>query len=305
MDKNSNEENLLVRWLDNRLNDNEKKQIEKSGELDGFKVVLDDIDTWKVKKFDIKAGLEDLKRRKKQTATHTPVRQLNTKHWMSIAASILILITGTYFSWNYFSNQSTTINTQVAENKTIKLPNGSVIKLDALSEVSYKEKDWENNRTIYLSGQAYFDVTKGDFKVITDKGSVAVLGTQFNVNTNHKKFEVKCFEGKVNVVYKNDSKILTEGQAVFSNENELISDSHTSETPNWMNGFTKYNKVLLSEVILDLEKYYNTKIQLPKKYVNLQFTGNITHKDLNTALKTLFTSMEIKYTSHKNSVIVE
>lgn len=306
MDNKFLKDNLIAKWLDNNLDDKEKDALEKSGELNELKVVLDDLDTWKVKDFDTDAGLEDLKKRKKLviSSASSQTKQQNSKSWLSIAASILILISAGFFSWNYFSNQTTTIETAVAENKTIQLPDGSQVKIDALSSISYKQKDWENNRTIELNGQAFFDVTKGStFKVTTQTGSITVLGTQFNVNTNNSKFEVSCYEGKVAVNYSKDETLLTKGQSVAVKENKLFKTTHSTNTPSWIDGYSKYNEITLLAIVKDLEKYYKTKITLPKKYQNLQFTGTLTHKDLNLALQTLFMSMEIKYNLDKNNVV--
>ncbi|WP_108804225.1 FecR family protein [Aquimarina sp. Aq107] len=305
MENKFTKDNLIARWLDNRLNKDEKEELDASGELDELKVVLDDIDTWQVKKFDTEAGLEDLKKRKKFVISSPPPKQNKTSKWLSIAASIAILIMGGYFSWNYLSNQTITIDTLIAESKTIKLPGGSQITMDAMSTISYNEKDWTNNRTVYLKGQAFFDVVKGSsFTVITKVGSIKVLGTQFNVNATNKIFEVKCYEGKVNVTYNKEQKILIKGESISAKENKLSSNSHTTKKPEWIDGYSKYNQVVLSEIVVDLEKYYQTKIELPKKYENLQFTGTITHKDLKTALETLFSSMEIEYSIDDNNVVL-
>ncbi|MCG1036822.1 FecR family protein [Polaribacter sargassicola] len=294
----------MARWLDNRLNDTEKIELEKSGELDALKSVLDDIDTWKVEKMDIDKGLKDLKARKKHVIAPTSLKQKKKISWLSIAASLLLLISAGYFMFLNFNNQTTTITTDIAENKKITLPDGTIIKMDALSSVSYEKKDWKNNRVVTLDGQAFFDVIKGNpFKVITKTGQINVLGTQFNVNNNKNIFEVVCYEGKVEVVYKTDIKILTKGQWVTAKQDKLVNYTHDKSVPEWINGFSKYNKTNLLNVINDLEKYYNVQINLPKKYHLLEFTGTLTHKDLNTALQTLFTSMEIKYSIDKNNTV--
>jgi len=301
---NLNKDTFLARWLDDRLTAEEKSELEKSGDLDGLETVVKDIDSWKVKKFDAEAGLKDLKRRKKQVSSPTTtVKQLNTRYWLNIAASFLLLVTGAYFTWNYLSSQATTVTTQVAENKTITLPGGSIIQLDAKSSISYKKKDWENNRIINLSGQAFFDVTNGNFKVITDNGTVSVLGTEFNVDSRNNKFNVDCYEGKVLVTHSTDEKVLTQGQAVFGTNNKLIRKSHTTKNPNWINGFSKYNKSKLVDVIFDLEQYYKVQINLPDIYKNQQFTGTLMHTNLTLALETLFTSMEIKYSIDNNNIV--
>ncbi|NRD20103.1 FecR family protein [Winogradskyella eckloniae] len=304
MDNKFTKDNLIARWLENRLNDDEKKALEDSGELDALKVVVGDIDTWKVEKMDVEKGLNALNERKAQTISITPTQSKKSSFWLSIAASVLLLLSSGYIVFNYFSNQTITITTAIAENKSISLPDGSIVKLDALSRISYNEKDWDENRTIQLNGQAYFDVTSGNtFIVQTNNGNITVLGTEFNVHTEEQIFEVTCYEGKVKVVYKTDEELLTQGQSVHVKDSRLINKKHTSLLPEWLEGYSKYNNVNLLTIIKDLEKYYPTTINLPKPYHNLQFTGSITHSDFNAAIETLFTAMEIKYSvSDNNSV---
>ena len=131
-------DNLLAKWLDGRLNEEEQQEIDASGELKDLKAVIDDIDTWKVKPFDVEAGLSDLKNRKKQVIqpdVKLPKKN-NYKRWLSLAASVLLLLTAGYFSWNYFVTAPTTITTAVAETEIINLPDASQIKLDAVSSIS-------------------------------------------------------------------------------------------------------------------------------------------------------------------------
>lgn len=306
MDNKYLKDNLIARWLDNRLSNEEKESLESSDGLDDLKIVIDEIDTWKVKKFDTEAGLEDLKKRRKQVEAPTLSQHTKTqkRNWFQIAASIIILIAAGCFTWIYFSNTTTTISTKIAENKTIKLPDGSVVKLDVVSSINYKEKDWQNNRIINLKGQAFFDIAKGStLKVISDKGSVEVLGTQFNVITNDDTFEVKCYEGKVAVNYNTSKEILTKGLLATVKNNRLYTSTYSTNTPSWINGYSTYTKIDLLTVTKDLEKYYKTKINLPKRYQNLQFTGTLTHSDLKTALRTLFTTMEIKYNLDENNSV--
>jgi len=296
-------DNLIARWLDNRLNDDEKKLIDASGELEELKYVLDDIDTWKVKDFDVEAGLKDLEQRKKYVISPTPTKTSRST-WLSIAASILVLISTGYFSWNYFLNQDVHAQTLMAETKTVELPQGSVVKMDALTNIKYSKRNWKNNRVLELSGQAYFDVTKGDFTVKTNKGNIHVLGTQFNINTKGKKFKVICYEGKVRVTYRKHQMILTKGKSVTLENDELVPTTHDLEQPTWLNAYTKYNEATLATVVSDLEERFLVNIKLPNQYKELKFTGTLTHKSLDSALKTLFTSMEIEYIYNKQTKVI-
>lgn len=299
-------DNLIAKWLDGSLSEHEKETIDSTGELRELKAVIDDIDTWKVKEFDVESGLADLQKRKKQiiTPVETSITQ-NNSYWFQIAASVLVLIAASYFCWTYFSTDFITVKTLVAQQKTIELPDDSEVQLDALSSITYPKNDWENNRAIALKGQAFFKVTKGTtFKVTTNTGVVQVLGTQFNVNTTQNNFKVTCFEGKVAVNYKEEQVVLTKGQSTTLKMNKLYKGNFIARTPNWIDGFVKYNEMSLTEVVKDLERYYPLQIQLPEKYQNLQFTGTLTLKDLHLAMQTLFTSMEIKYTLKENNSVI-
>lgn len=303
MDNKFTNEDFIARWLDNRLTDDEQAELENSGELDELKVLVDDIGTWKVEKFNVDKGLEDLNKRKKLVIAPTPQTQKSKTYWLSIAASILFLLTSGYFTFNYFNNKETTITTEIAETKSITLPDGSVVKIDAMSRVTYKKKNWKDKRTIELEGQAFFDVTKGNlFKVVTKTGTINVLGTQFNVNSSENNFEVKCYEGKVKVIYNTDAEILNKGESVIVKADKLINNTHTKNLPDWLNGYSKFNETNLLDVVKDLKKYYQVNIELPNEYQDLQFTGTLTHKDLNAALQTLFASMEISYKVYNNIV---
>lgn len=294
-------ENILARWLDGRLNEQEASELNKDTALNELQVVIDEIDTWKTPEFDVEAGLEQLN---KQKSTVKHLKKPKRFPRIAIAASIIVFLSS-YLFWNYFSNQNTIIQTTIAEHKTINLPKGSVVKLDAVSSLSYKTKNWESNRTLSLEGQAFFDVTKGTtFKVTTPHGTVTVLGTQFNVKVVDSIFVVQCYEGSVKVKSSKQEEILIKGQTVNLQQGKLLRYVHTDLKPEWLLGYSKYDHALLSGVVLDLQKYYKVDVQLPKQYKNLEFTGLITHKNLKEALYVLFTSMELEYEVTDNNLII-
>ncbi|WP_424000086.1 FecR family protein [Maribacter sp. IgM3_T14_3] len=292
MSKHLEYNNLIARWMDNTLSDEEKEGLKKSGELDALKSVIDDIDTWKVKPFDVEAGLAKLK---KENYTVVPLKKTKNNSWLRIAASIAILFSCSLV-WYFSSTGNTTIATEIAENKTIELPTGSFVELDAASNITYNNNDWNKNRAITLSGQAYFKVAKGaPFVVSTPTAKVSVLGTQFNINTQNEQFSVYCYEGKIEVSYQGTSEIITQGQSVLLQNGKLQKSNHKYTSPDWMKGLSSYERTPLKTVISDVKRYYKVDISLPVKYETLQFTGTIEHKELQQTLNTIFTTMEIKY----------
>ena len=66
----------------------------------------------------------------------------------------------------------------------IVLPDGTAVWLNSGSKLSYTEDFGKNNRTVYLDGEGFFDVTKNKkiaFEVYAGETRIRVLGTQFNM----------------------------------------------------------------------------------------------------------------------------
>lgn len=287
--------------MDGRLNPEEQKELEESGELDPLKIVLEDIDTWKLAPFNIAEGLKNIKEANRKVI---PIKKRQNQSWIKIAASIALLITCSLL-WYFMSLGEIIETTKIAQNKIIELPLGSTINLDAASSITYTKKDWEKSREIKLSGQAYFEVTSGaPFKVSTETAIVAVLGTQFNINADKERFSVFCYEGRIEVSYQGNSKIITKGQQITLTDGILVQLTHDDVAPQWTNGSSSYDKTPLSHVISDLQRYYKVEIVLAEKYNQLKFTGNVTHNNLESALRTIFTTMELDYILQENGKVI-
>ena len=83
----------------------------------------------------------------------------------------------------------------------VLLPDGSRIRLNSASRVSYSTEYGKTNRDISLDGEAFFEVAKNaelPFVVSTGNISVEALGTKFNVRSYRDGDEtVTIVEGKV------------------------------------------------------------------------------------------------------------
>lgn len=302
MDEHLQNNNLISKWLIDDLTDEEKAKLEKDGELDDLKIVVDDLATWNLPKFDVDSGLEKLKKERENNKPQGKVIKLT--NFLRIAAAVSILAVS-YFTWNYFLNTQVEISTGLAETRDVQLPDESLIKLDAQSSIAYDKRGWKEDRSLNLSGQAFFDVEKGSsFVVNTSSGSVSVLGTEFNVRVEGNTFVVQCYEGKVLVKTENQEEILIHGEELSLVNDRLIRNTHDKELPDWAEGFSEYKEALLLQVMTDLKKYHEVEITLPSKYKDLKFTGKVTHSDLDKALKTIFSTMEIKYSLDSDGKVV-
>lgn len=88
--------------------------------------------------------------------------------------------------------------------KTILLQDGSRIRLSPDSRISYPDSFVKKEREVFLSGEAFFEVTKNPnspFKVYTSEIVTTVLGTSFTVKAFEKDRDVSVVvkTGKVTV----------------------------------------------------------------------------------------------------------
>ena len=300
MEKHYSDESFLARWVSGELTDKELQDFKSSADYNSFVKINNTSQKLSVPQYDKVKALKELQNKinsPKQTASKT----ISLKPYLryGIAASIVLLLG--YF---LFFNSAKTYITDFGEQLTITLPDNSKVILNSKSILTLDKKQWKESRALSLDGEAYFKVEKGsDFTVKTKEGKVSVLGTEFNVNTDNNYFEVQCFEGKVKVTTKNNkATVLTKGKAVRSINNSIESWDFTATEPTWTNNESSYTKTPLQKVINDLEEHYNVKVDLSKIDADQRFTGSFTHSDINVALQSLFTPMEISYIVEGNTI---
>jgi transmembrane sensor len=116
--------------------------------------------------------------------------------WLAaIAASILVAVG----AWGHFLRD--VYDTEVGEQRTLALSDGSRVELNALSKVRIRYTD--STRLIeLLSGQAFFRVARDESRplvVVTADTRIRAIGTQFDVYRKQSGTTVAVIEGKVSV----------------------------------------------------------------------------------------------------------
>ena len=212
---------------------------------------------------------------------------LNTKPskniWLKIAAVLIIALSVGLTS---FYLNSRTLTAKVAATPTFTLPDNSEVTLAANSTIKYNNLKWKFKRSVSLTGEAYFKVSKGSsFVVQTELGQVEVLGTKFNVKQYKDAFKVTCYEGRVKVSANNQIQFITaQEEVVLSNQNLVKSKRNLSKQPLWVNHKLKFDSVLFNEISKKLKQFYEVDVTL-KTESNKKFTGVLPTTDLNKALE--------------------
>ncbi|WP_462250749.1 FecR family protein [Ekhidna sp.] len=215
--------------------------------------------------------------------------------YVSIAASIILVATLAIVSLNDSEPILIEQNTIAAESKTLNLPDGSQVILNANSSVSYSE-DWD--RIVTLNGEAFFEVVEGGkFLVNTSIGSVEVLGTSFNVFARDSTFEVACKTGKVKVDIptKSVSELITPGESIRL-ESDTVKKTKIDENlvGRWQAGVFYFSDQRLSDVLREVERQFDVKVNLSDS-TDYIFNGYFTNKDVESALEMVCLPLGLGY----------
>jgi len=290
-----NREELIKKWLDHNLNPKEQIAFEALEDYDALMKLSDTTEGFKAPVYNSDTEYKSLSTKLKTKKENSWFRP-----FLKIAAVLLIALTTFYFT----SSRDTEIKTDIAQAKSISLPDASSVNLNAQSTLSYNKNSWSDNREVFLDGEAFFRVAKGSkFDVITSGGKVSVLGTEFNVTQRQNYFEVTCFEGLVAVEYNSESVKLKPGKRFVVINDIIRNEDESNDKPGWLSKESTFKSRPLQLIIDELERQYNVTVDVSKIDSNQLFTGSFTHDNIDIALKSITLPLGITYTK-SNSVIV-
>jgi len=229
-----------------------------------------------------------------------------SKNWYRIVATLLLLVTATFFIKTYFENSNfVTIQTAKNEIRTITLPDGSTVFLNENSSIKYA-KLFEQ-RDVNLKGEAFFNVAKDKehpFIIHSGETNTQVLGTSFNLNAKDMaNIEVTLLSGKVKFSNrKNNSVILNPGEKATYNRHTAIFLMKKIKTENslaWKTKKLSFDNSNIEDVIIDLQNYYNVEISMDTKNEKCTFTGTFENPKIEEVLDVLSYSLNTDYSIHQ------
>lgn len=149
------------------------------------------------------------------------------------------------------------------------LADGTKVWLNSASSLRYPTSFTGKNRTVELTGEAYFEVAKNKnqpFNVKTTTQTVQVLGTHFNVNAYADENVVKTtlLEGSVKVYSATRDVIISPGQQSALTKNGLFvidKDLDTDEIVAWKNGVFQFNEADIQTIMRQVARWYNIDVE--------------------------------------------
>ena len=292
-------EYLVKKWLNNNLSDTESKTFNALEDSGLYKEIIEE-----AQRFDgnINAEIESFDTLDKKLVSQKSVSINWTK---TISSLVAILVVGFALFTLMNKDQISSFKTTLAQNETITLPDNSIVNLNELSELEYVSSNWDENRSLQLKGEAFFDVEKGKrFDVNTLNGKISVLGTEFNVLSRDSIFKVSCYEGLVTVIYNDEEVKLPAGTEFFLSSGKGLKSDIVIAEPYWLKNMSIFEDASFKAVVEELKKQYNIKIQYPSD-LNVNFTGAFEHNNLENALKSITNPLNLTYIlDNTNEVII-
>ena len=199
--------------------------------------------------------------------------------YMKYAAAVVLGI-GVSLSTLYLTNQenlSTVGNyklvTSKGEKSYLQLPDGTRVWLNSCTTLEYAENYGHSNRSIYLDGEAYFEVSKNPkkpFRVKANGVTIRVLGTHFNVNAYaaDSLVETTLLEGSVSVSNNANGKqmILKPNEtAIYRKSTGILSmhiNANAQNEISWREGVLSFNDISMGEIARQLSHHFNVTIQI-------------------------------------------
>lgn len=284
---------LLARWLEGKLTPTEKAQFESSEAFEAYQRIIRGMEGFRKPEF----PAERLKTRVMDSLSGTPRTQAPVYQiWMYASAAVLAIILGLGI---LFAEKE--YETTAGQQLTISLPGRMInVRLNAGSQLTHQRYFWSPDKGVKLvRGEAFFEVTPGtDFHVETAFGTVRVLGTQFNIRARDSSFLLACYRGKVQFERGDGGQgtILSKGESLeITAGTPLQQKGLDSDGPDWLQGRSLFQNEPLSLVLQELEVQYGLNFTSRDIDLQARFTGSFAYDDLETALKSVFLPMGIRY----------
>lgn len=194
------------------------------------------------------------------------------------------------------------------------LPDGTKVFLNSDSKISYPSKFVGTSREVRLEGEAYFEVSHNrekPFIVTTKEGGIKVLGTKFNVKAyaDMKDNLVSLLEGSVQLSNQFSNTLLKPGEmAVMRKDAKTIRTQNIGDADPiaWKSGYFNFNNMPISELCLELGRWYNVQFDLSKLSKDIILTGRIRRdKNLKVILELLSTTDEIYFETKDQFIVIK
>lgn len=181
---------------------------------------------------------------------------------------------------------------------SLALSDGTVVWLNAESSLRYPVVFNGSDRTVEITGEAYFEVAKDPSKKFFVKSAALtteVLGTHFNVNTYHDEASMKVtlLEGSIRVSATDQAhavQLRPGQQAEVSGPSDIrvLENVDLEEVMAWKNEYFMMKATSLASLMRQMSRWYDVEIMIKGNMAHKKFGGAISRNvNLSTMLEAL------------------
>ncbi|VTR43804.1 FecR family protein [Sphingobacterium thalpophilum] len=250
--------------------------------------------------------------------------------YAAAAVALLCLMASLWlYQYHFYPTRTVAYQTQPAEKKTIHLPDGTLVKLNAASKLEVSEGFGKTDRAVKLVGEAYMEVAKNKalpFTVATQALQVRVLGTTINVRAyaNEELTAASLIEGSAEVILRGkakspirlkpkdkvvaavrDKKLADQGSVPTETQPEdykmetvtqYDAEQRLAET-SWTQQKLVFVNEPLSSIAKTLERWYNIQIEFQDPHISARkYTAAFDDREeLQYVLESLRSSIPFSY----------
>ena len=236
---------------------------------------------------------------------------------IAAAAAVLLLIAVPFFTPRANSPEWTVYTTGYQETRTIELPDGSSVVLNASSELKWNnDYEMDESRVLELKGEAFFDVVQlkdKRFTVHTGTVDVKVLGTQFNLETRRDYTNIFLKEGKVVLETENLQTIEMEPgdlvhYDVHKKQAQKVSDQPADPALSWKDGVFTFTTLTGIQILEKMEDIYGKEfiIEDAHRLSDVIVVQGLPYTDWDFTREALELALEVRFVdSTANNIIVK
>lgn len=254
-----------------------------------------------------------------------PQKRINLAGYLAkvaAAAIFLLLVATTGYLYSEKINMQTAIaqkysvTAEKGERASVTLPDGTKVYLNAKSTLTYPASFSIKERTVHLTGEAYFEVkhdASAPFIVKTAEVRIKVLGTTFNLYAypDDSWFEASLVEGSIEVTpYKKPEKQVHLSPYQKARYNPMTGEINVTGTDlrvetAWKRGDLMFRNQPFDDIISQLETFYGVNILTEGEYPEELFTGSYHESDIIQVLKNLQQHYTFEYQKSGNDITLK
>lgn len=331
-ERNSHIDELIAAFLSGGLDKEAREELEAwmSASEDNRRYFMQQQEIWfstvqeeERMRYDADRAFEAFRQRVAEHRTlKQPKRVIGWKSVFKYAAAVLVVGLVSFFSYQKGESNLKEALTQVeveaplGAQTRLRLPDGTLVVLNAGSRLVYPQDFGVDNREVELSGEGYFEVARNEklpFHVQTPSLSVRVLGTKFNFRDypNDEEAVVSLLEGKVAL----DNRLHAEAEMILLPDEQVTLDKEEGrmrkksakvrEILEWTSGRLFFDEMPLPEVAKILERSYGVHITFATDSLrDFRFYGSFSRSEqgIKDILQALVKTGKVRYTQTNKEI---